>query len=96
MANTELMVVEVVYATPAEQCLMTVQLELGATAQRAVECAGVLQRFPELLVSPLRLGIFSRRITPETVLRTGDRVEIYRPLLIDPKTQRRERAAQKR
>jgi putative ubiquitin-RnfH superfamily antitoxin RatB of RatAB toxin-antitoxin module len=67
-------------------------VEEGTTAQQAVEQSGILQQFPEIDPTQLKLGIFSKAIKSETVLRERDRVEIYRPLIADPKAVRRSRA----
>jgi len=82
--------VEVAYATVDRQWLISLLLPAGATAATAVEAA-----IAELPMSPsaLDLGIFGRPCTPETVLKSGDRVEIYRPLNFDPMESRRRRAA---
>lgn len=85
--------VEVAYATPEEQTLLVVKLNEGSTAADAVERSAVLQRHPEIVWPGTPLGIFGRKVEPDTILREGDRVEIYRPLSRDPKTRRRERAA---
>jgi putative ubiquitin-RnfH superfamily antitoxin RatB of RatAB toxin-antitoxin module len=86
--------VEVAYALPGRQELVEVELEQGATAAQAIEQSEILQRVPGLDAS--RIGIFGREVAPAQVLRDGDRVEIYRPLQIDPKDARRQRAARRR
>ena len=90
--NDALLEVEVVYALPGEQFLVELSLPSGSTARDAVEQSGLLARFPQLDLEKLALGIFSRRIGHDQVLATGDRVEIYRPLLISPGEARRRRA----
>ncbi|ATE60407.1 RnfH family protein [Thauera sinica] len=85
--------VEVVYALPQRQELVQLQLEEGATAREAVEASGLLQKYPDIeLDGHNKLGIFARLTRPDTVLRDRDRVEIYRPLIADPKAVRRKRA----
>lgn len=84
--------VEVVCATPERQVLRRLTMESGSTAIQAVEQSGILQEMPEVAFDPSRLGIFARRVSAETVLQEGDRVEIYRPLTLDPKDARRRRA----
>lgn len=84
--------VSVVYAIPAEQHLVTLQLPSGSTARQAVESSDLARLYPEIDLSQLKLGIFGRRIPEGHRLEDGDRVEIYRPLLIDPKESRRQRA----
>lgn len=84
--------IEVVYAKQEQQTLLKLMVEEGTTAQQAVEQSGILQQFPEIDPTQLKLGIFSKAIKSETVLRERDRVEIYRPLIADPKAVRRSRA----
>ena len=84
--------IEVVYALPAEQLLFKQQLAEGATAGEAVELCGVLEKYPEIDLAVNKLGIFGKLVKVETVLRDRDRIEIYRPLLADPKEVRRRRA----
>ena len=86
--------VEVVYALPDRQRLVTVLMPAGGlTAQAAVEQSGLLDEFPELRDRPLVLGVYGTVCTGDRPLRDSDRVEIYRPLRVDPRAQRRERAA---
>ena len=87
--------IEVVYALPERQRVVRLVLPAtGLTAAAAVEQSGLLDAFPELRERPLVLGIFGTICAPERILRDQDRVEIYRPLRVDPRVQRRERAAQ--
>jgi putative ubiquitin-RnfH superfamily antitoxin RatB of RatAB toxin-antitoxin module len=86
--------VEVVYALPDRQRVVTLALpEAGLTAQAAVERSGLLDEFPGLRNRPLVLWIYGTVCAPDRPLRDRDRVEIYRPLQVDPRAQRRERAA---
>ena len=83
--------VEVVYALPAEQAVVRLSLAAAATVEAAILQSGLLERYPEIRLVPLCVGIFGT-ITPlDARLRTGDRVEIYRPLTVDPKEARRRR-----
>ena len=84
--------VEVVYALPARQRLLTIQVPLGTTVAEAVRRCGILSEFPEIDLARASVGIFSRRVSLGHVLRADDRIEIYRPLLADPKSARRTRA----
>ena len=88
--------VEVAYALHEEQALVLLDLEEGATAWQAVEGSGLLARFPDIDPAHASLGIFGRVTPPDTRLRDGDRVEIYRPLTMDPNEARRLRAKQLR
>ena len=83
--------VEVVYA--GEQVLRRrLTLPSGSTALQAVQASGLLALLPVGAFDPQRLGIFAQRVSAEQVLREGDRVEIYRPLQLDPMDARRRRA----
>lgn len=84
--------VQVVYATPTQQQVVTLQVARGCTAFEAATLSRITESFPGLDLSQVRWGIFSRSVKPEQVLEAGDRVEIYRPLLVDPKESRRQRA----
>ena len=95
--NQHSMQVEVAYALPEQQYLIAVDVPAGATVEQAIEASGLLEKCPELDPASMRVGIFSELAGLQTPLSSGDRVEIYRPLQVDPKAQRRERArAQKR
>jgi putative ubiquitin-RnfH superfamily antitoxin RatB of RatAB toxin-antitoxin module len=84
--------VEVVYARPEAQRLLTVEVAPGTRAIEAVEASGILETFPEIDSAAAPLGIFGQRCGHDQILRPGDRVEIYRALRVDPKTARRRRA----
>ncbi len=99
MANAEFggaLDVEVIYALATEQALLRLRVAAGTTAGQAIERAGVLARYPELDTATLRIGIFGKFVAWNTVLKTGDRVEIYRPLIVDPKDARRRRVSLKK
>lgn len=91
MAGSDI-AVEVVYALPAEQHVIGLQLPAGATVAQAIRQSGLLERYPDISLATVRTGLFGKIVTPDTVLRAGDRVEIYRPLTVDPKEARRRRA----
>ncbi len=86
--------VQVAYALPDRQWLIALELPAGTTAADAVRASGLAAKYPQFDIDNAPLGIFSRPCAPATRLRDGDRVEIYRALLCDPKQVRRERAAQ--
>lgn len=90
-----LIMVEVVYALPGTQLLVELKAVPGTTARQAIEQSGILRRFPGIDFTSRKIGIFSKMVRPDTVLREGDRVEIYRSLIADPKEVRRRRARQK-
>jgi len=85
--------VEVAYATPEQQLIIAVKLPEQATAESAINASGILSGFPELDKAALNIGIFGSVCKLEQPLKQGDRVEIYRPLVHDPKEARRQRAA---
>lgn len=86
--------VEVVYALPDRQSVVTVPLpDSGLTALDAVERSGLQEQFPELRDHALVLGVYGAVCDPDRPLRDRDRVEIYRPLKVDPRAQRKQRAA---
>lgn len=92
--------VEVAFALPGRQRIIPLAVPKGTTARQAVAMAGLEEAFPELPATTFReadLGIFGHRLRdPDTsLLRAGDRVEVYRPLQIDPKAARSARAAGK-
>ncbi|MBT9591742.1 MAG: RnfH family protein [Thiobacillus sp.] len=84
--------VEVVYALPDVQALMQVRLAEGATVEAAIRASGVLEAFPEIDLTKNKVGIFSKLVKLDEIVRDKDRVEIYRPLIADPKEVRRKRA----
>ncbi|MGD8346724.1 MAG: RnfH family protein [Lysobacterales bacterium] len=84
--------VEVAYGTPKRQVVLPVALPAGSTLEEAIERSGIRDEFPALVVDPAAVGVFGRKAPMDHVLRDGDRVEIYRPLIADPKEARRLRA----
>ena len=88
--------VEVVYALPGEQVLLTVMLPPGSTIRDALERSGISRRFPDIDVSHCRVGVFGKVRSPDSELTDGDRVEIYRVLNAEPKEARRGRVQQRR
>jgi len=88
--------VEVVYARADIQHLVAVEVEDGASVEAAIIASGLLEMCPEIDLSRQSVGVFSRVVPLDTRLAPNDRVEIYRPLQIDPKAQRRARAKAQR
>ena len=86
--------VEVAYARPDRQKILSVRVPAGTMMTEAVKRSGILEEFPDIDLATARMGIFSKLVVkPESQeLNDGDRVEIYRPLLIDPKQARLNRA----
>ncbi len=94
MANAEsrLLSIEIVYATPECQRLIALSVAPGATVAGTIEASGILREFPEIDLAVNRVGIFGQLARLDELVQDGDRVEIYRPLQADPKEARRERA----
>ena len=89
--------VEVAHARPEHQVLLSLEAEAGITARQAVERSGLLEQFPDIdLTGENKLGVFGKLVKPDQPLRDGDRVEVYRPLIADPKEVRRQRAKEKK
>ncbi len=88
----ELIRVEVAYARPDQQVILTVDVPAGSSIEEAVKRSSIIDRFPEINLKENKVGIFGKAKTLDQALRAGDRVEIYRPLIADPKESRRQRA----
>lgn len=87
--------VEVLFALPEATDRVALHLDDGASAQDALHASGLLERHPELRSKARALGVYGRIVRPEYRLADGDRVEVYRPLVADPKDARRRRALRK-
>jgi len=85
--------IEVAYATPQEQVIIKFTVEKGMDAKSAVVQSKIAEKFPEIDPENAKVGIYGRSIKLDHVLCTGDRVEIYRGLIADPKTARKKKAA---
>ena len=88
------MIVEVAYALADKQSLISIEVENGSTLKEAIEASGILETFEQIDLTKDRVGIFAKFATLDTILREKDRVEIYRPLVADPKKARKDRAAE--
>lgn len=91
---SEMIHVEVVYALPHEQRVLKLVVEQSATVEEIIRTSGILQMYPEIDLTVNKVGIFSRNVKLDAKVRDKDRIEIYRPLLADPKEIRRKRAEQ--
>lgn len=92
---TESIDVQVCYALPDRQELVSLSLPQDCTVQQAIDASGLLQKYPGIdLNGANKVGVFGKLVSPGSALRAGDRVEIYRPLVADPKEVRRRRAAE--
>lgn len=85
--------VEVAYALPERQALLALTVDAGTTVLQAAQQSGVVEQFEDVDLENAKFGIFGKVVSPTQVLNEGDRVEIYRPLIADPKEVRKARAA---
>jgi len=92
MTNTTL--IEIAYATPEKQKIIECEITQGTSARDAVKKSNIGDYFPEIDLESCDLGVFGKAVAPNYELVDGDRIEIYRPLIADPKEVRRQRAAQ--
>ncbi|MCG3729386.1 RnfH family protein [Vibrio cincinnatiensis] len=92
--ESEMIHVEVVYALPHDQRVITLVVNSSMTVEEIIRESGILQAFPEIDLAKNKVGIFSRNVKLDATVRDHDRIEIYRPLLADPKEIRRKRAEQ--
>lgn len=90
----EMMEIEVAYATEQEQLILPVQVPAACTVAQALARSGIERHFPEIDLASVRVGIFGKLSKPDAQLSPGDRVEIYRKLIADPKEARKKRAAE--
>ena len=88
--------VEVAYASETEQRLLSLDVAPGARVEGAIRASGILDLFPEIDLATQSVGIFAEPVSLDTPLGAGDRIEIYRPLKVDPKAARRARARAQR
>jgi len=92
--NVEMINVEVSYARPDAQVILAVSVDAGATVEEIINLSGVLDQFPEIDLAVNKVGVFGKLSKLKATLNAGDRIEIYRPLIADPKEVRRRRAAE--
>ncbi len=85
--------VEVAYALPDEQVILALDVTPDTSIESAIQQSGILERFPEIDLSATKVGVFGKLSKLNATLKPGDRIEIYRPLIADPKEVRRQRAA---
>ena len=86
--------VEVAYAIPEKQIIRAVNVDAGTTIGAAIVQSGIMMDYPDLELEDAKVGIFGKAASMTAVLSDGDRVEVYRPLIADPKEVRRKRAAE--
>lgn len=85
---------EVTYAKPERQEVVSLRLPAGSTIKQAIEASGLMARYPEIDLAKAKVGIYGKLSRMDTVVRDRDRVELYRPLIADPKEVRKQRAAE--
>ena len=88
--------VEIAYALPQEQVIISIKVPTIFNVQQAIEKSGIQKKFPSIDLSKNKVGIFGKKTTLNHLLKDRDRIEIYRPLILDPKEMRRKRAAKKK
>ena len=87
--------IEVAYALPEEQVIISIKVPTKSDVKQAIEKSGIQKKFPSIDLSNNKVGIFGKKTTLDHPLKDRDRIEIYRPLILDPKDMRRKRAAKK-
>ena len=90
-AHRNLIEIEVVYASPQTQTVITLIVPVGTTVKEALTMSGITAKHPEVDWGAAAVGVFGRRVSLATALDDHDRIEIYRPLIADPKQVRRAR-----
>ena len=86
--------IEVAYALPKKQLIIPIKVKSGTSAKDAIQMSGIIKKFPEIDLDKNQIGIFGKLTQLDHVMRERDRIEIYRPLIADPKEIRRQRAAE--
>jgi len=86
--------IEVAYALPDEQIILELEIEKGSTVEQILQASGIFERFPEIDAEKAKVGIFGKLSKRTVTPKAGDRIEIYRPLIADPKAVRKKRAAE--
>jgi hypothetical protein len=89
-------VVEIAYALPEKQTIISQAVPEGSSVQAAIELSGILGQYPMIDLTHQSVGIFNQVVSLETIVEAGDRIEIYRPLILDPMEARRQRAKKQR
>jgi len=91
---SDLINIEVVYPLPQKQEIVAVRVAADSTVRAAIEASGILRKYPEIDLAKNKVGVFAKLTKLEAPLRDRDRIEIYRPLIADPKEVRKQRAAE--
>lgn len=95
MSDLKKILIELVYALPDEQKILEIEVAPDTNVKQAIELSGILQQYPEIDLTKNKVGIFSKVTKLDTLLRERDRIEIYRPLIADPKEVRKKKALKK-
>ncbi|WP_092486237.1 RnfH family protein [Candidatus Ichthyocystis hellenicum] len=90
--STESLNVKMVYALREEAVIISLSVPVGSTIEDVIKMSGILDRFPEIDLDQQKVGVYGRLSDLSAAVHDGDRVEIYRPILVDPKEVRRLRA----
>ncbi|MET1256603.1 RnfH family protein [Aliikangiella maris] len=96
MSNQTIINIELIFALPDEQQLLTQQVPVGTTVEQAIVQSGILQKYPQIDLTKNKVGLFSQACKLTDELREGDRIEIYRPLIADPKEARKKKAVKQK
>ena len=94
MASAKVISIEVSYALPDEQIILEVDIDAADTVEAAIQKSGILEQFPDIDLGINKVGIFGKLSKLDRPLKARDRIEIYRPLIADPKEVRKKRAAE--
>lgn len=92
MSKDQTITVEVAYALPHKQAILEIEVPAGTTVLEAAQQSGIAGKFEGVNLENAKFGIFGQIVAPKQVLKDGDRVEVYRPLIADPKEVRKARA----
>ena len=93
MAPVETMPVEIVYALPDRQVVIPLEVAVDITVEAVIKASGILEQYPDIDLAKNKVGVFGKLGKLKDTLHPGDRIEIYRPLIADPKEVRKQRAA---
>lgn len=94
--STNKITVEVAYATPQQQRILSVEVDANSTIQEIIEASGLLTLFPHIDLAKQKIGVFGKQRELTDMVAEGDRIEVYRSLIIDPKEARRAKAKKSR
>ncbi len=96
METTNQLTIEVAYALPHEQVILSLEVPVDCTVEDAIKRSGILDTYPQIDISTDKVGIFGKMCKLNATLRNNDRIEIYRKLIADPKESRRQKAEMER